>query len=45
MFLLWFVRFFVFGFHESPRYLIGKGWDGEAVNVIHKIAKFNGKGD
>jgi len=43
--LLWFVRFFIFRFHESPRYLIGRGRDGEAVEVIHKIAKFNGKGD
>ena len=41
--VLWFVRFFVFRFHESPRYLIGKGRDAEAVEVIHKIAKFNGR--
>ena len=43
--VLWFVRFFVFKFHESPRYLIGKGRDEEAVEVIHKLAKFNGKAD
>ena len=43
--LLWFIRFFVFKFHESPRYLIGKGRDEEAVEVIHKIARFNGKAD
>ena len=43
--LMWFIRFFVFKFHESPRYLIGKGRDKEAVEVIHKIAKFNGKAD
>ena len=43
--LMWFVRFFVFRFYESPRYLIGKGRDEEAVEVIHKIAKFNGKAD
>ena len=43
--ILWFVRFFVFSFHESPRYLIGRGRDEEAVEVIHKIAKFNGKAD
>ena len=43
--LMWFVRFFVFRFHESPRYLIGRGQDEEAVEVIHKIAKFNGKAD
>ena len=43
--LLWFVRFFVFRFHESPRYLIGRGRDEEAVEVIRKIAKFNGRVD
>ena len=43
--LLWFIRFFVFKFHESPRYLIGRGRDEEAVEVIHEIAKFNGKAD
>lgn len=43
--LLWFVRFFVFRFYESPRYLIGRGRDEEAVEVIHKIAMFNGRAD
>lgn len=43
--LLWSIRFFVFRFHESPRYLIARGRDDEAVEVIHKIAKFNGKAD
>jgi len=43
--LLWSVRFFVFRFHESPRYLIGKGRDEEAVEIIHKIARFNGRAD
>lgn len=43
--LLWFIRFFVFRFYESPRYLIARGRDEEAVEVIHKIAKFNGKAD
>jgi len=43
--LLWSIRFFVFRFHESPRYLIGKGRDEEAVEVIHKIARFNGRAD
>lgn len=43
--LLWCVRFFAFRFSESPRYLIGRGLDEEAVKVIHKIAKFNGGAD
>lgn len=43
--LLWCVRFLVFRLDESPRYLIGKGRDEEAVEIIHKIAKFNGKAD
>ncbi|KAF9039963.1 MFS general substrate transporter [Panaeolus papilionaceus] len=40
--LLWGVRFLVFNLMESPRYLIGKGKDKEAVAVIHRIAKYNG---
>ncbi|KAK7460649.1 MFS sugar transporter [Stygiomarasmius scandens] len=40
--LLWGIRFFVFKLFESPRYLAGLGRDEEAVEVIHKVAKFNG---
>ncbi|KAH9476548.1 MFS sugar transporter [Psilocybe cubensis] len=40
--LLWAIRFFVFELAESPRYLIGKGRDAEAVMIIHKIAAYNG---
>jgi len=43
--VMWFVRFFVFRFHESPRYLIGRGRDKEAVEIAHKIAEFNGRAD
>ena len=43
--LLWSVRFFAFRFHESPRYLVGRGQDREAVEVIHRIAEFNKKAD
>ncbi|KAF8153781.1 major facilitator superfamily domain-containing protein [Crassisporium funariophilum] len=39
--VLWGLRFFVFDLVESPRYLIGKGKDEEAVAVIHKIAAYN----
>lgn len=40
--LLWACRFFLFRLEESPRYLVGRGRDAEAVEVIHRIAAFNG---
>ena len=40
MFLL---RFLAFTLYESPKYLMGKGRDGEAVEVVHKIAQRNKK--
>jgi len=43
MFLLWAIRFFVFRLLESPRYLVGRGKDREAVQVLHEVAAFNGK--
>lgn len=39
--LVFIVRFFVFNFHESPKYLIGRGKEEEAIDVLHKIAAFN----
>ncbi|KAH7911870.1 major facilitator superfamily domain-containing protein [Hygrophoropsis aurantiaca] len=39
---LWAVRFFVFTLLESPRFLSGIGKDAEAVEVIRKLAEFNG---
>jgi len=39
--IMWCLRFFLFDLVESPRYLIGKGKDEEAVAVIHKIAAYN----
>jgi hypothetical protein len=39
--ILWGVRIFAFDLLESPRYLIGKGRDEEAVAVIHKVAAYN----
>ncbi|PPQ82780.1 hypothetical protein CVT25_009275 [Psilocybe cyanescens] len=39
--LLWGARFFLFDLAESPRYLIGKGRDAEAVSIIHRIAAYN----
>jgi hypothetical protein len=35
------IRFFIFPFHESPKFLISKGNDRGAVEVVHKIAAFN----
>ena len=39
---LWAVRF-TMPFLESPRYLVGKGMDEEAVRVVHELARINGK--
>ena len=38
----WAVRF-AMPLLESPRYLMGKGQDEEAVKVVHRLAKINGK--
>ena len=38
---VFFLRFAVFNFYESPKYLLGKGREAEAIEVLHKIAKFN----
>lgn len=35
-------RFVLFTFHESPVFLVGKGRDREAVEVVYAIARFNG---
>ncbi|KAG8900853.1 hypothetical protein FRB99_005730 [Tulasnella sp. 403] len=43
MFFLWGIRFFVFKLYESPKYLMGKGRDAEAVEVVHRVAEYNGK--
>ncbi|KAI0334189.1 MFS general substrate transporter [Cubamyces sp. BRFM 1775] len=41
--ILWAIRFFVFPLYESPRYLIGRGRDAEAVEIVQRIAQFNGR--
>ncbi|OJT15968.1 hypothetical protein TRAPUB_8791 [Trametes pubescens] len=41
--VLFILRFFVFHLYESPRYLVGRGRDAEAVDVLHKVAAYNGK--
>ena len=41
---LWAVRFTIMmPLLESPRYLVGKGKDEEAVRVVHELARINGK--
>lgn len=39
---IFFARYLVFRFHESPKFLVGKGREQDAIDVLHKIAKFNG---
>ncbi|KAG6067035.1 hypothetical protein E4U32_004751 [Claviceps aff. humidiphila group G2b] len=41
--LMFLARFVLFTVYESPKYLIGKGRDEEAVRVIHEVARRNGK--
>ncbi|EJF63251.1 membrane transporter [Dichomitus squalens LYAD-421 SS1] len=43
MVVLFIIRFFVFHLYESPKYLMGRGRDEEAVKVVHQIAQYNGK--
>ncbi|KAG6330636.1 hypothetical protein ID866_8451 [Astraeus odoratus] len=43
MMVMWILRFFVFNLQESPKYLMGRGRDEEAVAVVHRVAAFNGK--
>ena len=37
--VMWGVRFIAFTIFESPKYLMGKGKDDEAVAVVHEVAK------
>lgn len=36
-------RFFFFTLYESPKFLMGRGRDEEAVRVVHEVARINGK--
>ncbi|KAH7882731.1 MFS general substrate transporter [Phlebopus sp. FC_14] len=38
----WAIRFFIFTLIESPRFLSGIGKDVEAVEVVHRLAEYNG---
>ncbi|KAK3168816.1 hypothetical protein OEA41_005264 [Lepraria neglecta] len=42
--VVFFLRFVVFNFQESPKFLLYRGRDDKAVEVLQKIAKFNGRG-
>ncbi|KAH8691607.1 putative sugar transporter [Talaromyces proteolyticus] len=37
------IRFVCFTIYESPKYLMSRGKDAEAVEVIHEVARRNGK--
>ncbi|KAF2473271.1 MFS general substrate transporter [Lindgomyces ingoldianus] len=41
--IMFFLRFVCFTIFESPKYLIGKGRDADAVKIVHEVAKRNGK--
>lgn len=41
-FVMFFIRFFIFYLFESPKYLLSRGRQAEAVAVIHGIAYRNG---
>jgi MFS family permease len=41
--VMFFIRFFVFHIYESPKYLMGKGRDEDAVKIVHEVARRNGK--
>lgn len=43
MFAFWGIYFFFFKLFESPKFLMGRGMDSTAVEVIHLVAKRNGK--
>ena len=42
MIILWTIRLFAFDLYESPKYLMGRGRDAEAIEVLNKVAAFNG---
>ncbi|KAF2268123.1 MFS general substrate transporter [Lojkania enalia] len=41
--IMFFLRFVCFTIFESPKYLMGKGRDEEAVKIVHEVARRNGK--
>lgn len=41
--IMFILRFFCFTLYESPKYLMGRGRDQRAVEVVHEVARRNGK--
>ena len=41
--VMFILRFYVFHLYESPKFLMGRGKNKEAVATIHTLAKYNGK--
>ncbi|KAK4153295.1 hypothetical protein C8A00DRAFT_43786 [Chaetomidium leptoderma] len=41
--VMFLVRFGLFTIYESPKYLMGKGRDEDAVRIVHEVARRNGK--
>ena len=41
MMLMWMIRVFFFTLYESPKYLVGRGRDEEALRAIHNVAAYN----
>ncbi|KAH3906802.1 hypothetical protein HBI56_063260 [Parastagonospora nodorum] len=39
--LVFFLRFVIFNFQESPKFLLYRGNDAKAIEVLHNVAKFN----
>lgn len=41
--LMFIIRFACFTVFESPKYLMGKGRDADAVKTVHEVARRNGR--
>src|SRR4051794_17437503 len=41
--IMFIIRFVCFSVFESPKFLMGKGRDEDAVRVVHEVARRNGK--
>ena len=41
--IMFLCRVLLFKLHESPKFLMGRGKDKDAVRVVHEVARINGK--